>query len=77
MEIHDERIRCQLVGALTGLELSESETMRLLGNFELVLTANQEMTDYVWLDVYDFVKEEYVCGFSLETSYSEEIRHAS
>lgn len=72
MEIHDERLRCQLVGALTGLELSESETMRLLGNFEIVLTANDDMTDYVWADIYDYRKEEYVSGFSLENSYCEE-----
>lgn len=72
MEIHDERIRCQLVEALTGLELSESETMRLLGNFEIVLTANDDMTDYVWADIWDESKQEYVAGFSLENSYCEE-----
>ena len=72
MEIHDERIRCQLVEALTGLELSESETIRLLGRFELVLTANDDMTDYVWADIWDESKQEYVAGFSLENSYCEE-----
>ena len=72
MEIHDERLRCQLVGTLTGLDLSESETMRLLGNFEIVLSANQEMTDYVWADIWDECKQEYVASFSLENSYCEE-----
>ena len=72
MEIHDERIRCQLVSTLTGLDLSEHEAIRLLGRFELVLSANQEMTDYVWADIWDESKQEYVAGFSLENSYCEE-----
>ena len=77
MEIHSERIRCQLVSTLTGLDLSESEAIRLLGRFELVLTANDDMSSYVYADIWDECKQEYVASFSLENSYSEEIRHAS
>ena len=71
--LKDERIRCNLADLVLP-DLLEAETLRLLGNFELVLTANDEMTDYVWADIYDESKEEYVAQFSLENSYLKEIK---
>tara|TARA_Y100000310_G_scaffold313319_1_gene361540 strand:- start:364 stop:600 length:237 start_codon:yes stop_codon:yes gene_type:complete len=71
--LKDERIRCNLADLVLP-DLLEAETLRLLGNFELVLTANDAMTDYVWADIYDESKEEYVAQFSLENSYLKEVK---